>query len=429
MQGLLAGLLVLSVTYFGGKGLLQRFFFRTGYVYAEETERAEELQEYVTQNKLSASDYKMLKKWGTERNIDDFTISRGKWLLFDISYNGKIMYGSREIPNLTWRMYHRISFKDGTADVYIYEGTADKYFNILMVFSVVLGVAACIGIVVSGMYENVKYIQCLMKEVNIISRGNLQGNVTVQGTDEIAQLASGLEHMRQTLVKKEQIEYDLKSAQEKLVLGMSHDLRTPLTGLMAYLEILKKQQKEGAVTQEYINKAFDRVLQIRDLSEQMFEYFFVNSQHKVELEEPEDIFSAFGDYLSELCVLLEDEGFTVDTEMLEWNPAAVRINTDLFGRIMNNIISNIEKYASRNNPIQVQILYEENYTGILIRNTVAQTEQTAHKTGIGLQNISVMMEHMQGYLEASEKDKEYCVILYFPYSVIQKYGNDKGLTE
>ena len=59
---------MLSVTYFGGKGLLQRFFFRTGYVYAEETERAEELQEYVTQNKLSASDYKMLKKWGTEQN-------------------------------------------------------------------------------------------------------------------------------------------------------------------------------------------------------------------------------------------------------------------------------------------------------------------------------------------------------------------------
>ena len=57
---------MLSVTYFGGKGLLQRFFFRTGYVYAEETERAEELQEYVTQNKLSASDYKMLKKWGTD---------------------------------------------------------------------------------------------------------------------------------------------------------------------------------------------------------------------------------------------------------------------------------------------------------------------------------------------------------------------------
>ena len=96
---------------------------------------------------------------------------------------------------------------------------------------------------------------------------------------------------------------------------------------------------------------------------------------------------------------------------------------------MNNIISNIEKYASRNNPIQVQILYEENYTGILIRNTVAQTEQTAHKTGIGLQNISVMMEHMQGYLEVLQKDRKYGMILHFPYSAIQKHGNDKGLTE
>ena len=67
-----------------------------------------------------------------------------------------------------------------------------------------------------------------MKEVNIISRGNLQGNVTVQGTDEIAQLASGLEHMRQTLVKKEQIEYDLKSAQEKLcLLYTSRTLQMP----------------------------------------------------------------------------------------------------------------------------------------------------------------------------------------------------------
>ena len=81
---------MLSVTYFGGKGLLQRFFFRTGYVYAEETERAEELQEYVTQNKLSASDYKMLKKIGVQNEILMTSRFQGeKWLLFDISYNGK----------------------------------------------------------------------------------------------------------------------------------------------------------------------------------------------------------------------------------------------------------------------------------------------------------------------------------------------------
>ena len=43
---------------------------------------------------------------------------------------------------------------------------------------------------------------------------------------------------------------------------MSHDLRTPLTGLMTYLEILKKQQKNRIVTDEYIQKSLDKVIQI-----------------------------------------------------------------------------------------------------------------------------------------------------------------------
>ena len=408
VRGLLAGLFVMGLLYFGGKGCLQQFFFNTGYIYKRESQRAEELQNYVDKNCLKAVDHKQLKQWATQRNIREFTVSRDKWLLFDVSYDGILTPGSREITDFSWKVFHTIKFADGNADVYLYEGFADKYYDILAGISVIVGFVVCTGIFSYEMQEDLKYIQCLKEEVDVISKGNLQEHVTVTGNDELAQLGGGLERMRQTLIQKEQSEQELRAAQEKLVLGMSHDLRTPLTGLMTYLEILKKQQKNRIVTDEYIQKSLDKVIQIRNLSDQMFEYFFVNSQHKVELE---------------------DEGFTVDTEMLEWNPAAVRINTDLFGRIMNNIISNIEKYASRNNPIQVQILYEENYTGILIRNTVAQTEQTAHKTGIGLQNISVMMEHMQGYLEASEKDKEYCVILYFPYSVIQKYGNDKGLTE
>lgn len=107
---------------------------------------------------------------------------------------------------------------------------------------------------------------------------------------------------------------------------------------------------------------------------------FVNCSISVELEELEDIVHSVIIFLNYVCWKMKD--FTVDTEMLEWNPAAVRINTDLFGRIMNNIISNIEKYG-RNNPIQVQILYEENYTGILIRNTVVYSKQTTTiKTGI-----------------------------------------------
>ncbi len=414
VQGIAVGLFLLSLLYFGGKGFLQQYFLKTGYFYEKEVGRAEELQKYVDENCITTTDYEQLRKWATERNIDDFTISRNGWLLFDVAYDGMVMPGSKKITNFRWKVYHKIVFEDGEAEVYLYEGFADKYYDILLAISIVLGFAACIGIFVSEIHKDVKYIQCLKREIDVISQGDLQGNVTIQGTDEISQLASGLEHMRKTLIKKEEIEQEMRLAQEKLVLGMSHDLRTPLTGLIAYIEILKKQQKEGNVTQEYIEKAFDKVLQIRSLSDQMFEYFFVNSEHKIELEPEETIMSALGDYLSELCALLECEGFLVNADKLEWKPIFVQINTDFLGRIMNNLISNLEKYGERGKEVQIQLCYEENKVGISIQNAIARTATGEQKTGIGLQNILAMMKQMNGYIEVQEDEEIYCIVLYFP---------------
>lgn len=61
VRGLLAGLFVMGLLYFGGKGCLQQFFFNTGYIYKREVQRADELQSYVDKNCLKAIDYKQLK--------------------------------------------------------------------------------------------------------------------------------------------------------------------------------------------------------------------------------------------------------------------------------------------------------------------------------------------------------------------------------
>ena len=152
-----------------------------------------------------------------------------------------------------------------------------------------LGFAACLGVFIQGMQEDVRYIQCLQREVAVISLGNLEEKVTIQGEDELAQLARGLDSMRQELKEHEQTEKELRAAQEKLVVGMSHDLRTPLTGLLTYMEILRKQEREGNVSGEYIEKAYSRILQIKSMSDRMFEFFFIDSQKETELEPPEDI--------------------------------------------------------------------------------------------------------------------------------------------
>ncbi|MCD7883236.1 MAG: HAMP domain-containing histidine kinase [Lachnospiraceae bacterium] len=437
LHELAVGIFLIVLLYFGCKYLMKQYFWQSGYLYNAEVERAGELQDYVTQNGLAATDSEELRAWAEERNIKEFTVSREDVLLFDITYDGELYPGAKEVSAISWRYYFAVTFSDGDANVYLYEGAVSAYYNILLGISVIVGFAACLGVFISGMQEDVRYIRQLEREVNRIREGDLTQTVTLSGSspaDELVSLAAGLDEMRRSLDERERTERELREAQKKLVLGMSHDIRTPLTGLMTYMEILKRQESEGHVSRDYIDKAYDKILQIKGLSDQMFEYFLIDSQKEAKLEEPEEAISAFGDYLSELCGLLISKGFTVNTDSLDWQPALVCVSTDYVGRIMNNIISNIEKYADKSQEIRLELLYEHkngnaaagseqeqseekldaDYIEMSFTNGIAVPNQYVEGTGIGVKNISMMMNQMHGFARTEISEEQYCIALLFP---------------
>lgn len=411
LSGLAVGAYIICLLYLGGINMLQQYF--SAY-YTGEAELVEELGEYAGRNHLGTTDVRELISWIEDKKIREFKIARKGWLLFDASYPGVMLSGRKEQPDSKWRAYYRVAFADGDADVYISTGFDEKYYRALLAVSAASGFAACLWIVISGMKENVAYIQCLEREVDAIKRGNLQQAVTVQGKDELGQLAYGLDQMRRQLYEKEEMEKTLRAAQEKLVLGMSHDLRTPLTGLLAYMEVVKKLEKEGRPCQEYIGKAYDKILQMKHLSDQMFEYFFIDSRQGAVLESLEEAGSAFGDYLSELCAMLDCCGFLVNVSSLQWKPVFVRFSTDYMGRIINNIFSNIERYGDKQKQVKIWMIYEPDRVGIAIQNSIAASGQYVEGTGIGMKNVSLMMEQMGGSAQVDIEEENYRIVLYFP---------------
>lgn len=411
LKGAAAGIFVFCAAYFGSVQWLNQYFFSTGRLYQAEAPRAEELQKFATKHELSTEETGKLRKWAKERKIDEFMIFRDKLLLFDLSYDGEVRPGAGKLYEQRWKNLYTVAFSDGTAQVYLDEGFAEKYYDILLLGSVLLGFVVCLGIFISGLKEDVRYIQELEKQVETISRGKLDSQVSLRGKDELAQLASGLDVMRLTLIQKEEKEQEMRMAQEKLVLGMSHDLRTPLTGLLAYLEILKRQEENSS---GYVDKALDKVLQIRTLSDQMFEYFLVNASNETELDPAEDISSVLGDYLSELCAFLECEGFLTDTEELVWKPVQIRVYTDYLGRIVNNIISNIQKYGDIRTRVEIRLLYVPGQVGVCVKNRIAAADTSGSGTGLGVKNICAMMEKMKGRMEINTDGDTYEMILWFP---------------
>lgn len=132
------------------------------------------------------------------------------------------------------------------------------------------------------------------------------------------------------------------------------------------------------------------------------------------MEAPEDIAYALGEYLSELCGLLEMDGYSVSTEHLEWKPVQIQICTDYMGRIIDNLITNIKKYASPDTPVRLSSAYHSSLAGITIENTSVQPSPHVHGTGIGVKNIYSMMARMNGTCSVESKAGRYSITLAFP---------------
>lgn len=414
--GLFAAVVVFLVLHFTSQFLLDYYFDNSNYLKQVERERIADLQQYVTENHVSAMDADSLAEWSGNRDIDYFTISRRRELLFDSSYMARVPIGKTDSDYLhyTWQYMYTVTFEDGDADVLIYEGFESKYYVIALICCILAGVLVLLFVLIRGVQKEVRYIQELREEVDLIKGGYLEHSIAVKGQDELAELAYGLNQMRISLKETNQREEEMRVAEDELITGMSHDLRTPLTGLMTYLEIIRQEEsKQGKVSRHYIDKAYDKSLEIRNLANQLFEFFLARKEGRLELESPENIESIFSDYLSEMTGLLESSGFRVNMDALEWKPFQIRVNLDYISRIMNNVISNIEKYADPDTEIRLEALYETNRVGIAFINEIKSQEIHIEGTGIGIKNVEFMMQKMNGECMTDMDGKDYRIILWF----------------
>ncbi len=396
-------------------GLLSNYFYDSGYLYKAGLPRIEELQQTISEEQWKSSDTEKLREWAAERRIEDFIIYKDDELLFDASGDDDGYSESIYLDPIMESYLYDLTFEDGETKVYLYEGAGSNHYRILLIIAVVIGFSSFLGIFLSSLKQVVVYIQTLRNEVEAFTSGDLSHPVTIYGNHELTKLAEGLDHMRISLIEKDQKEAEMRAAQKKMVLGMSHDLKTPLTGLLAYMEILKRQQEMSDVSREYLDKAYHQIIQMRNLSNRLFEYFLIDSRENLELEDAEDAESILGDYLSEFCALLESLGFPLDTDRLSFQDGVkIRINTDYMGRISNNLISNLEKYGDREEPVQITLQYDDTDVCLVIRNTIKKPNPFVEGSGIGTKNISMMMRQMGGELNIAMSDIAYVSRLYFP---------------
>ncbi|MBU3090630.1 HAMP domain-containing histidine kinase [Clostridium sp. CF011] len=247
----------------------------------------------------------------------------------------------------TFKIYGCDYLKDGYFLYYVYLGYGSA--DTMMLVWALIGFVIIFFILVWG---RVSYISKMKFSVQIIAKGNLSHRVPIHYNNELRELAEGINFMASELEKEDR-------KRSEFLTNISHDLRTPLTTILGYIDILKKDKYNSKEElSKYISIIERKGVYLRTMLEDFFQYSKLTSK---------DIILNFENLeLNELGrQIFEDEasGFDENSLKLEVElskePVYINGDPDLIGRAVNNIISNALKYSKINTVVKIKIFKEE----------------------------------------------------------------------
>ena len=400
-----------------GENVVYYYYNHSNYSAKREKNYVAELQNYVSSNELKSSDTDELSQWVTEKAvIISLWLYKDNALIFDSDYPDNATYSSEPayLDENDGSRFYTIEFADGEVEAGI-SGVFDyQLYNYASFGEMLLAFSIFILMVLIGIRKKMEYIRKLSKEIQILEGGNLEYKITVTGKDELAALAGGLNCMRESFRRQTIQEAEIVRENQKIVTQMSHDIRTPLTSIMLYTELLKKgTYKNEEQFREYIEKIERKTRRMKQLADNLFEYSLVSSNQEIELEEAENEKMLFYDLFSETTSYLEQQGYQVDF-LVNWNEARLKINTDYISRILDNVTSNIQKYADKSCPVTIGSVKNNNMEGFYFENRTAVLTDETESTGVGIQSIKNMMAKMGGRCITGMENGVFRLTLYFP---------------
>ena len=209
----------------------------------------------------------------------------------------------------------------------------------------------------------------------------------------------------------------MQEEKEAWIRSLSHDIRTPLTSMLSYSElVLSREETDREELFRALVLTREKARQIKELTDQLME----GERQK---EEPaEDLGLLFAQLAQEWEAVLE-ERFAVQTEVSGLAGASGMADIDSLQRVWDNLISNVEKYADPDQPVTLKIERgpDEAERGgvravITQKNAVRKDDFYKESYGIGLKNIRRIVSRYQGEAEVTEDGESFQIRirLYFP---------------
>lgn len=125
----------------------------------------------------------------------------------------------------------------------------------------------------------ISYLGEITQGVREIAKGNLNYEIAAKSADELGTMAETINSMTKQLKKSIEEERLAEKTKNELITGVSHDLRTPLTSILGYLELIENDRYQDEVEFRYYTRvAYEKALRLKKLIDDLFEYTSIHDK-------------------------------------------------------------------------------------------------------------------------------------------------------
>ena len=218
------------------------------------------------------------------------------------------------------------------------------------------------------MLKKLSYLSYIMDGTQRIKNGDIHHKLQLIGEDNFTTLADNINNIRDGLDKA--IDSQLRSERMKseLITNVSHDLKTPLTSIINYIELIKKEENiTPEYLKDYVNVLDSKSKRLKVLIEDLFEASKASSGN-IELNmEKIDIIQLLRQSIGELEEKLSEANLDLKINVPE-DKVYVRADGRRLYRVLENLLSNISKYSLSNTRVYIDITEVEGRVKLIMKN-------------------------------------------------------------
>ncbi|SHE79477.1 HAMP domain-containing protein [Seinonella peptonophila] len=241
-------------------------------------------------------------------------------------------------------------------------------FNLLTLSVFIVASVSFIVVFLLIIRRKITYIKYMQSGVKEMAGDALGATISIQGKDELAELAKSINTMSKKLKKKVEAEREKERLKNELIANLSHDLRTPLTTVIGFLSLIREQRYERqSQLSEYVETAYKKAEQLEHRLEDLFTYTKLSNNEIQFQPQVLDIRKMLVQFLHESLQIIEESQLSIKADF-STDPIMIEADPEHMIRVFENLLSNALKYSKKPGEIWVKLQQGHDSAQITFRN-------------------------------------------------------------